>query len=125
MDRTERQELCIKRWIDAKCKGSLELATGFGKTKTALDAISKFLTKNPGRVVLVSVPTDEIKQQWIKGLADRGLFMNVQVEIINSIVKHDWTVDMLVIDKIFCRYKIYWIAGNSLELYKLQNNQWW
>lgn len=100
MTRSERQELCIQKWIKAKCRGSLELATGFGKTKTALDAISKFLAKNPGRSILVSVPTEEIKQQWLKGLADRGLFMNVQVEIINSIVKHDRIVDMLVIDEV-------------------------
>ena len=123
MDRTERQKICIEKWVAAKCKGTLELATGFGKTFCALTAISKFLAKNPGRSILVSVPTEEIKRQWLKGLADRGLFMNVQVEIINSIVKQDRVVDMLVIDKIFCRCKIYWIAGNSLELYKLQNNQ--
>ena len=99
MTRSERQEECIQKWVNAKCRGSLELATGFGKTKTALDAISKFLAKNPGRCILVSVPTDEIKRQWLKGLADRGLFMNVQVEIINSIIKHDWIIDMLVIDE--------------------------
>lgn len=107
MTRSERQEECVQKWVNAKCRGSLELATGFGKTKTALDAISKFLAKNPGRCILVSVPTDEIKRQWLKGLADRGLFMNVQVEIINSIIKHDWIVDMLVIDKMLCRCKIY------------------
>lgn len=107
MTRTERQEICVQKWIYAKCKGSLELATGFGKTFCALTAISKFLNKNPGKSILVSVPTEEIKRQWLKGLADRGLFMNVQVEIINSIVKQDRIVDMLVIDKIFCRCKIY------------------
>ena len=30
MTRSERQELCIQKWIAAKCRGSLELATGFG-----------------------------------------------------------------------------------------------
>ena len=33
MTRTERQELCIQKWIKAKCRGSLELATGFGSKK--------------------------------------------------------------------------------------------
>ena len=33
MTRSERQELCIQKWITAKCRGTLELATGFGSKK--------------------------------------------------------------------------------------------
>ncbi len=43
MDRTERQKICIEKWVAAKCKGTLELATGFGKTTTAVNAIERFL----------------------------------------------------------------------------------
>lgn len=30
MDRTERQKLCLKRWLDAKGHGSIVACTGFG-----------------------------------------------------------------------------------------------
>lgn len=30
MDRTERQKLCMKRWLQANGKGSVVACTGFG-----------------------------------------------------------------------------------------------
>lgn len=30
MDRTERQKLCLKRWLEASGKGSIVACTGFG-----------------------------------------------------------------------------------------------
>lgn len=100
MDRTQRQIECLKKWAANNYKGTLELATGFGKTRSALLAIQKFLKSNPGKSVLVSVPTIDLKTQWLEQTAKWGFFTNVQVEVINTIVR--WGVqefDFLIIDE--------------------------
>ncbi len=115
MTRSERQEEGIQKWISNKCRGTLQWATGVGKTRASMLAITKFLNKNPGKKVVIIVPSDYLKEQWTKILLENGFFMNVDVKIINSAVKSNFEADLLIIDK-FCRYKIRLIAGSSLEL---------
>lgn len=100
MNRSERQDLGISKWIANKCCGTCLFPTGFGKTFTAFKAINRFLAKNPNRTILVVVPTDYLKEQWLMQVVDRKLFKHVDVKVINSVVKHDWNVDMLVLDEI-------------------------
>ena len=71
-----------------------------GKTRTALTAIELLLKKNSNAVVLISVPTEVLKEQWMSELIKRGIFSNCKVEVINTIVKGDWDVDLLVQDEI-------------------------
>lgn len=98
--RDERQEMGRIRWIDNKCKGTLEYATGVGKTTTAIKCVQSVLKKYSGFRVLVVVPTETLKDQWVKALAKAGLFMNAEVAIINTVVKHEWKCDILVLDEI-------------------------
>lgn len=98
--RDERQELGRIRWIDNKCRGTLEYATGVGKTTTAIKCVQSVLKKYSGFRVLVVVPTETLKDQWVKALVSAGIFMNAEVVIINTVVKHEWKCDILVIDEI-------------------------
>lgn len=100
MDRSERQELGISKWIANKCHGTALYPTGFGKTTTAFKAIERFLSKNPTRKILVVVPTDYLKEQWLIQVVNRKLFQSVDVKVINTVVKQNWNVDMLVLDEI-------------------------
>lgn len=100
VSRTERQKLGVQKWVDNKMKGTLVYATGVGKTYTAVLAIKRFLSKNPGKKVLVVVPTDPLFKQWNKELKEHGIDMWCIVKIINTIVKHDWVCDLLVLDEI-------------------------
>lgn len=100
LTRDERQEMGRIRWIDNKCKGTLEYATGVGKTTTAIKCVQSVLKKYTGFRVLVVVPTETLKDQWVKALAKAGLFMNAEVAIINTVVKHKWNCDILVLDEI-------------------------
>ena len=45
LDRNERQNLGVRKWVANKCRGTLCYCTGFGKTRTAIKAIQLFLTK--------------------------------------------------------------------------------
>lgn len=99
MTRNDRQKECLRRWLKAGGHGTLECATGFGKTKTALDLIDAFVTKNPESQTLIVVPTQLLKDQWIEKIDERGLGLNTRVEIINTVIKQTWSCDLLCIDE--------------------------
>lgn len=99
VDRTERQQLGVQKWVNNRLKGSFVYCTGFGKTRTAIMCIKRFLAKNPGRRILIVVPSDNLKSQWISQLAEHGIFANCEVQIINTVVRHEWVCDVLVLDE--------------------------
>lgn len=100
MTRSERQELAISNWVKSKCRSSIVAATGFGKTRMALLASNKFLIKNPGRKIVVIVPTEVLQNQWKSILYEQGLFLNTDVKIVNSAITSDWTCDFLILDEV-------------------------
>ena len=100
MDRTQRQHQGVQKWVDNKCRGTFNYATGTGKTYTSILCLKRFLSKNPGRSILVVVPTDYLKKQWLVELTNAGIFMCCEVVVINTIIKHTWTCDVLVLDEI-------------------------
>ena len=100
MTRTERQQEAIRKWIKAKGKGSIEGATGFGKTRIGLMTIKALLNKYPQFRVLVVVPTVALKNQWQTQIDDWGFTFNTEVQVINTVIKHTWSCDFLVIDEI-------------------------
>lgn len=99
MDRTTRQKECLKRWIKAGGAASIVAATGFGKTKLGLDLCEAFVKRNEDCSILIVVPTQFLKDQWIDKLEERGLLDNARVEIINTVVKKEWICDLLIQDE--------------------------
>ena len=70
-----------------------------GKTRGAIMAIKAFLSKNTNKKIVVVVPTDYLKIQWIQELSKYSLIHLVSVEIINSAIKVKEKVDLLVLDE--------------------------
>lgn len=99
MTRTERQQEAVRKWIKNKGKGTLIMPTGMGKTYSACMAIQALLKKYPTTRVLVVVPTVTLKNQWMENVEKFDLIFNVEVQVINTVIKHSWICDMLVIDK--------------------------
>lgn len=99
MTRDERQALCVKRWIENKCCGSIVGPTGFGKTSLAIIAIKKILKQKPLYKVLVIVPTIGLKEQWMLILDKNGLSLNSDVVVINTAATHEYQCDLLVLDE--------------------------
>lgn len=62
------QEEALKKWSDNDCKGILAMATGSGKTKTAIAAIKKFREVHPSGNILILVPKQNLAFQWIEEL---------------------------------------------------------
>ena len=99
MTRTERQQEAVRRWISHKGKGSIEAATGFGKTNVGLITIKALLKKYPQFRILVVVPTTTLKSQWEKKIDDWGFTFNTEVQVINTVIKHSWKCDLLILDE--------------------------
>ena len=90
----------IKKWVQNGGNGILVYAVGVGKTRTALTVCEMLFKQNPNINILVSVPTAILKEQWILEVAKYPFFSNVKVEVINTIVKEEHTVDLLIIDEL-------------------------
>ncbi len=116
LDRNERQDLGIKKWVKSGCRGTLVWATGVGKTRAGIKAMKLFLTKNKEKRILVIVPTEYLKIQWLQELAKYGLFYDVTVEIINSAVKLQEKIDFIILDECH-RYA----ADLFYEIFKTKN----
>lgn len=99
MTRDERQQYGVKKWIENGCRGTLQWCTGVGKTRAAIIAIKSFLTKNVDKKIVVIVPTEYLKLQWLNELSKFQLFNVVAVEIINSAIKQPSAVDFLILDE--------------------------
>lgn len=100
LSRTERQEQGVQRWVDNKLCGTLNWATGVGKTRGGLMAISRFLKKNPTKSVIIVVPSEPIQRQWNQGLIDWNLFQQCSVKTMSDTSVNKYSCTLLVIDEI-------------------------
>lgn len=98
MTRDKRQEICIQKWKKTNGKGTLELATGVGKTFVAIKIISRLVERKPNINIIVVVPTLTLKDQWESRLG--ALNSNCTVLVINTAIKNIYQCDLLVLDEI-------------------------
>ena len=98
--RDERQKEGIRKWIKNNCRATLEYATGVGKTRTAILGIQTILKKYPNFRLLVVVPTEALQEQWKKELTKYEIVFNTDVQIINTVIKHTWDCDILILDEV-------------------------
>ncbi len=71
------QQIAISAWIENNCQGILEMATGTGKTITALYAYSEILKREEKLILLVTCPYTHLPVQWERTIER----MNLQSEI--------------------------------------------
>lgn len=98
--RTERQEYGVQKWVDNKLCGTLNWATGVGKTRGGMMAIRRFLKKNPTKSVIVVVPSEPIQKQWNQELIEWNLFEQCSVKTMNDTSTNKYSCTLLVIDEI-------------------------
>jgi len=93
---------CVITWKQAGGKGTIEAATGFGKSIIGCLTIMKMKLANPNTHALVVVPTTQLKGQWEGVTKAFGLESNVTVMVINSIALKNvrYNVDLMVVDEI-------------------------
>ena len=81
----EYQKEALVDWAKNKHRGILALATGTGKTKTAIHAIKEFRKKRKASLVIITVPYIPLAKQWIDELNTQNLST---IEIFET--KNDW-----------------------------------
>jgi superfamily II DNA or RNA helicase len=116
MNRTERQKLGIQKWKAAGCRGVIAWSTGVGKTRGAILAIKMFISKNENKKILVIVPTDNLKVQWMQELLKYGLFHDVKIEIINTAIEHAEKIDFLILDELHMM-----LGERYINIFKVKN----
>lgn len=68
----EYQTDAIRAWANNQYRGILAMATGTGKTLTAIDAVKRFRAKIKGGAVVVTVPYQNLATQWVEALRSQG-----------------------------------------------------
>lgn len=92
------QKKALQDWKDNNFVGILEMATGSGKTRTAIQAINDQLNQNESSLILVVVPKINLATQWMRELKSfnipcLGAFTNqkwvanLEQEIVNLAIQ--------------------------------------
>jgi superfamily II DNA or RNA helicase len=119
LTRDERQEESLKKWMKNKGIGTLECCTGYGKSRVTINIIKRLLSKYPQMKILIVVPTEVLKNQWIEHIDNNQLQLNVDIQIINTVAKNGNHCDLLVIDEIHTSASRCLIALFKTVKYKL------
>lgn len=67
------QQTAIAKWMGNGSIGILEMATGAGKTKTAIGAISALRAQHPQLFVVIACPYIHLADQWLEELKATGV----------------------------------------------------
>jgi superfamily II DNA or RNA helicase len=68
------QQEALNAWKLNSYEGILAMATGTGKTKTAIEALTNFLNKTERGLAVITVPYLELAKQWIAELSERDVY---------------------------------------------------
>lgn len=86
------QNEAIKNWTDNGKRGIFEMATGTGKTFTALGCLSQELKNNEKLLAVISCPYQHLVQQWKQSIYKFGL--NYDELIIADSTNSSWKTDL-------------------------------
>lgn len=67
------QEEALNAWKENDYKGILAMATGTGKTKTSIEALTRFLNRTDRGLAVITVPYLELARQWVQELGEKGI----------------------------------------------------
>lgn len=99
LTRDERQYESMYKWLQSKGKGTIVAATGVGKTRIAIKCIQKVRSRYENLSILVLVPTEVLKKQWLEELTKWELIENSEVRVMMGASTKEYDCDMLIIDE--------------------------
>lgn len=85
------QEEAISKWIENGKQGIFEMATGTGKTFTALNCISRILNEKSELLTVIACPYAHLVEQWG---ADIENFLNVRTYNIYASANSKWKKEL-------------------------------
>lgn len=84
------QKEAIDKWFENGNQGIFEMATGTGKTFTALKALEKMFSKNDELLVVITCPYAHIVEQWSKDIENFGWSYLFAATSLNK----NWKIDL-------------------------------
>ena len=99
------QKEVLRAWWNVACRGTIEAATGFGKSRVGVLASTYFSKAVENCKILIIVPTETLKNEWeqeFKRWGESKVFKkNVQVECIHTARKFKGNeYDLVICDEI-------------------------
>ena len=88
----EHQKEAIKSWFDNDKKGILEMATGTGKTFTAINCLERLLDKENKLFTIIACPYSHLADQWFDEVSGFGL--DSRVYKIFGTANPNWKKDL-------------------------------
>ena len=67
------QKTALEMWAKNDFKGILAMATGTGKTLTAMNAVENFRKMVPSGFIIIVVPYQNLANQWIQAVQNSGM----------------------------------------------------
>ncbi len=86
------QEEAISKWVDNNSQGIFEMATGTGKTFTALGCVKEINKEIKDLVVVISAPYTHLLKQWINNINDFNMGFET---IIADSSNHKWKSELM------------------------------
>jgi superfamily II DNA or RNA helicase len=121
MTKDERQQISVNRFLKADARGTLELTMRFGKTRTAIKIIRRYLDKYTDNVIIV-VPSVVIVDVWnneindyFKHKYDNHIIVTTVDKVLNA---KNTTCGLLIIDEIHkftSDARLELIKGNKID----------
>lgn len=69
----EHQKEAVQAWLCQSGRGILEMATGTGKTYTAMGCLTEIWRREQSLIVVITFPKNHLLPQWEKAVQDFGL----------------------------------------------------
>lgn len=89
------QERAVSLWLRTGCSLLMEMATGTGKTRTAIGCLLEILKRKEPLLIIVATPQNTLSRQWQADF--NHLHISVDKEEIIDGSNHSWRKDLELI----------------------------
>lgn len=83
------QEDAVKKWNDNNRRLLLQMATGTGKTRTAIGCIKNALEDTKKILIIISTPQPDLSSQWKKEVDKLDIGLKNSIEINGNVINWD------------------------------------
>lgn len=73
----DHQNKAIQNWLDNHMQGIFEMATGTGKTFTALGCLTEFFKNENKSICIIACPYSHLIDQWVEDVEDSGFIEDI------------------------------------------------
>jgi len=92
------QKRAVDAWINNKYRLLMEMATGTGKTRTAIGCVAEKLKDNKPLCIIVATPQVTITKQWISDFEELGIGVDRIIPIDGSVPQWKKKLEIAMLD---------------------------